>query len=109
MCYVNADIIFMQDLMERHRTGGGGETGPLMVGRRWNIDINEAAPVRRRLAGVACRPHGAKGKLYPYYAIDYFVFPEGGLGRLPPSQSAVRVGQLGDLPGVREPAWRWWT
>ena len=84
MCYVNADIIFMQDLMEGIERVEAEKPGALMVGRRWNVDINE--PLRfdkgwqKSLAALVA----GKGKLYPYYAIDYFVFPRGGLGALPP-------------------------
>jgi hypothetical protein len=84
MCYVNADIIFMQDLMEGIKAVVADLPHALMVGRRWNVDIRE--PIRfdadwqQSLRSVVAR----EGVLYPYFAIDYFVFPRNGLGPLPP-------------------------
>jgi hypothetical protein len=83
MCYVNADIIFMQDFMDGLERVVAEKPNALMVGRRWNVDIKELikfdAEWQKTLASLVAR----KGKLYPYFAIDYFVFPRNGLGKLP--------------------------
>jgi len=84
MCYVNADIIFMQDFVEGIKRVVAERPKALMVGRRWNVDIKELMEFgpewQKSLASLVAR----EGKLYPYFAIDYFVFPRGGLGKLPP-------------------------
>ncbi len=84
MCYVNGDIIFIQDFMEGIDTVLSSRPNVLMVGRRWNLDIREPLTFeegwQRSLASLVAM----KGKLYPYFAIDYFVFPRNGLGKIPP-------------------------
>ncbi|MDR2017473.1 MAG: hypothetical protein LBQ00_01105 [Syntrophobacterales bacterium] len=84
MCYVNADIIFMQDFVKGIERVIAEKPKALMVGRRWNVDIKELIEFdpgwQKSLTSLVAR----KGKLYPYFAIDYFVFPRNSLGRLPP-------------------------
>jgi hypothetical protein len=96
MCYVNADIIFMQDFVDGIKRVMTEKPQALMVGRRWNVDINEPIEFdpdwQKSLATLVAR----KGKLYPYFAIDYFVFPRNSLGRLP----AFAIGR---------PAWDNWV
>jgi hypothetical protein len=84
MCYVNADIIFMQDFMEGIKQVVTEKPGALMVGRRWNVDIREPMDFHARWQESLVSLVKRSGKLYPYYAIDYFVFPRNGFGRLPP-------------------------
>lgn len=90
-CYVNSDIILMSDFMEALQRVAAKKKRFLLVGHRWNVDVNEAldfgsdweedlrARVRQRgiLAGVT--------------SIDFFAFPRGLLGELP----AFAVGRPG--------------
>ena len=73
----------MQDFMDGLKRVVAEKPNALMVGRRWNVDIKELikfdAEWQKTLASLVAR----KGKLYPYFAIDYFVFPRNGLGKLP--------------------------
>lgn len=74
LCYVNADIILMSDFMQA--LGALGELASfLMVGRRWDLDIDEeidftAADWEGRLRARARE----KAELHPSTGIDYFVF-----------------------------------
>ena len=84
MCYVNADIVFLQDFMEGIRMVLAEQPSALMVGRRWNIDIREPIEFDSHWQQSLKSMVSKKGKLYPYFAIDYFVFPKNSLGKLPP-------------------------
>jgi hypothetical protein len=84
LCYVNADIILLNDLIRAVRHIRFQEY--LMVGKRYNIDLDqrldfnkpEWCPQLRKLALD-------EGSIASHYFIDYFVFtPNGALERLPP-------------------------
>jgi hypothetical protein len=85
LCYVNSDIILPSDFPET--VGRVSETtgGFLLVGRVWDLEVVDEHEREdadwdvqlRRLAKHA-------GELRPPEAIDYFVFPRGLIGPLPP-------------------------
>ena len=83
MCYVNADIILLDDFlpaldMVRKKSF-------LVVGQRWDLDITGPLDFagdgweKALLAGVA-----EQGKLHGISGIDYFVFPRGLYRDIPP-------------------------
>jgi hypothetical protein len=83
MCYVNADIILMSDLMTAVQ--GVRSRRFLMVGQRWNVELKELwnfdqADWEERL----CRYVAHRAALHPPVGSDYFVFPRGMVGALPP-------------------------
>lgn len=95
LCYVNGDIVLMDDLLDAARAIRPGEF--LMAGQRWNLDVREpldfdAADWQQRLRERARR----EGELYPPYGIDYFMFR--------------RDSVLGELPAfaVGRPKWDNW-
>ncbi len=90
LAYVNADIMLTSNFLEAIRRLPF--TPFLMIGRRWNVDITEAWDFttpdwEQDLLSYVDR----KGKLYSLDGIDYFIFPRGRLGRLPP----FAVGRVG--------------
>lgn len=87
LCYVNADIILMEDFMAAVDRVAAimGERRFLLVGRRWNIrldrhldfdDPNWAWKLRKVLASY--------GRLDPPESIDYFLFRRGSWDDFPP-------------------------
>jgi hypothetical protein len=84
LCYVNADIILMGDF--RATVQRVSAPSPfLMVGRRWNLDLREPVDFERadweeRLRARVVR----EGVLHAVTGIDYFVFPRGLWGSIPP-------------------------
>lgn len=84
VCYVNTDILLMSDFtkaMKRMKS----EDSYLMVGQRWDVDIDEAwnfddpeweENLKRYLI--------ANGQLHHHFGIDYFVFPKGFYEDIPP-------------------------
>lgn len=102
LCYVNADIILMSDFLkaiERVKRCSFFFLGKpfLLVGQRWNVDINEAwdfsaSNWKTRLRDYVLRT----GSLASVSAIDYFVFTRGLLEDMPPF-------------AVGRPAWDNWV
>lgn len=83
ICYVNADIILLSDFMKAIRQAQ--ERSSLIVGRRWDLDVEEPldfsdpdceSQLRARLA--------EEGKLHGLSGIDYFLFTRGTYQDIPP-------------------------
>jgi hypothetical protein len=83
LCYVNADIILPPSFTSC--TGRIMLPSFLMVGRRVDLDVTTemdfADPACRRVLEEEVREHGV---LHRPWGSDYFVFPKGALGALPP-------------------------
>jgi hypothetical protein len=82
--YVNADIILMADLFQAVERVRSRSTF-LMIGQRWDVDLDEPwdfghldwqARLRALVAG--------RGRLHPETGLDYFVYPRGLWGGIPP-------------------------
>ena len=85
LCYVNADIILTSEFQRAVERVYRWRNTFLMVGRRWDVGIDELwdfvprdweERLRRYVLGC--------GKLRGEHAIDYFVFPKGFYEHLPP-------------------------
>ncbi len=81
LCYVNSDIILLNDFSTAVEQVSRWQPRLLMVGQRWDVEITERWDFRRpdweeQLVGHALRTN----KQQPPNAIDYFVFSKG-LGR----------------------------
>lgn len=84
MCYVNADIILMDDFLSALHGAAGSDQRFLMIGRRWDLDLVDRlefeAGWEERLRETVRR----SGKLHPVTGIDYFAFRRGTWGEIPP-------------------------
>ncbi len=83
VAYVNTDIMLTSHFLEAIRRLPISSF--LMVGRRWDVDITEtwdftSSAWEQDLLAYVDR----KGKRHSFYGIDYFVFPKGALGKVPP-------------------------
>lgn len=84
LAYVNADIVLGAGFLEAVRRVFRRRRRALMVGRRVDLDVD--APIEldhggeERLAAEAER----RGRLHAATGIDYFVYPPGLLGEIPP-------------------------
>lgn len=84
LCYVNADVILLEDLLPAVREVTEHFERFLIVGRRWDLDLPERldfdlgwqAELRERIA--------AAGTLHPPTGSDFFVFPRSMFTRMPP-------------------------
>lgn len=81
LCYVNADIILLPDFIEALKNK---PPKTLLVGQRCNLDVTD--PIHFNEDWSAGFRHVAldKGQFGGKYAIDYFVFPKGIFGAIPP-------------------------
>jgi hypothetical protein len=84
LCYVNADILLLEDLLSAVRRANGRFGRFLMVGRRWDLEVRE----RLRFDGEGLvglrRRIEVEGSLHPPTGSDYFVFPRSMFQRIPP-------------------------
>ncbi len=84
LCYVNADIVLMDNLLGAVESVRRRKESFLVVGQRWDIDLREPFDFSsgwetRLRASVA-----AQGRLHPPTGMDYFVFSRGLWGDVPP-------------------------
>jgi len=84
LCYVNADIILMDDFATALESISFERF--MMVGRRWDFDLNEPwdfdSPDWQQRLRECVR---LKGQQHSAWGIDYFVFPRTGvIDRMPP-------------------------
>lgn len=83
VCYVNADIILMSDFLPALQSVKLESF--LMVGQRWDLELNEAidfndAQWESKLRGLVAQ----YGKLHSAKGIDYFIFNRGLYDSVPP-------------------------
>lgn len=84
LCIVNADIILFNDFMKAVEMVTNHSNPALMVGQRWNLDVNEPIEfgpdwerdLRTRLS--------ESGQLGPRTGEDYIVYPKGFIREMPP-------------------------
>jgi len=84
-CYINSDIIMLNDFVSGVEAIAGRWSKYLMVGQRsdvnlddaWDFDASDSEAKLRALVA-------SEGVLHPSYAIDYFTFPRGMYNEIPP-------------------------
>jgi hypothetical protein len=84
MCYVNADILLLDDLLPAATQVSRELRRFLIVGRRWDLEVEEYLAFdpagRERLRGELARA----GRLHPPSGSDYFLFRRGEFAGMPP-------------------------
>jgi hypothetical protein len=83
LCYVNADILLLDDLLPAIRQTSERFRRFLLVGRRWDLDIRERLRFDARWEAQLRRRIEAEGELHPPTGSDYFVFPRPMFCRIP--------------------------
>jgi hypothetical protein len=83
LCYVNADIILLSDFIPAVLRL---KTKPyLMIGQRWDLDVNEPVNFENPEWEMTLRAHLKKeGRLHSTSGIDYYAFPRGLYHDIPP-------------------------
>ncbi len=85
LCYTNADIMFSPDLVDTAERVSDTWRRFLVVGRAWNLDVEEELAFDNGLWDADLRSRiDQEGADREEWAIDYFAYPRGALGRLPP-------------------------
>ena len=75
LCYANADMILMSDLIRGAHQVLAQEKDFLMVGQRWNLDLPEPLDFSADWETRLRQDVAARGEFYSPWGIDYFVFP----------------------------------
>lgn len=84
LCYVNADIILMSDFLWAVEQVARRKHRFLMVGQRWNVEVKEPLDFEPHWEEQLRTSVTQRGKLLGVGGMDYFVFPRGLLGKIPP-------------------------
>ncbi len=83
LCYINSDIILMDDFMEtvtRLKT----RKSFLMVGRRWNLEVSNLLEFQSGWQEDLRKQISERGEPETPDGIDYFLFPRGTWEKIPP-------------------------
>jgi hypothetical protein len=83
-CFVNSDIIFMDDFMDAVQKIAGWNSYSLMVGRPWDVRVNEPLGFGPTWEEQLRMQVAREGQLRSPAAMDYFVFRRGLWGEIPP-------------------------
>jgi hypothetical protein len=83
-CYVNSDIILMSDFIAAIQRVVAMKRRFLLVGHRWNLDVTSEMAFESGWEKRLRQHTRAHGALAGAASIDFFVFPRGVLGEIPP-------------------------
>ncbi len=75
LCYANADMILMSDIVQAARQVAAQERDFLMIGQRWDLDLPEPLDFSGDWEGRLRADVARRGEFYTPWGIDYFVFP----------------------------------
>jgi hypothetical protein len=75
LCYANADMILMSDLMRAARQVLEQARDFLVVGQRWDLDQTERLDFSGDWESRLRLDVARRGKFYSPWGIDYFIFP----------------------------------
>jgi hypothetical protein len=75
LCYANADMILMSDLVRAARQVSTQVKDFLIVGQRWDLDLPEPFDFSGNWEARLRLEVEKRGKFYTPWGIDYFVFP----------------------------------
>ena len=75
LAYVNADLILMSDFLESAFCVSAEAEAFVIVGRRWDLDIQESLSFRGEWEDELRREVQQRGRLHSANGSDYFIFP----------------------------------
>jgi len=75
LCFANADMILMSDVVGAARQASRQAEDFLLVGQRWNLDLDEPFNFDGDWESRLRAEVSGRGKFYSPWGIDYFVFP----------------------------------
>ena len=84
LCYVNADIILMDDLVPTVNRITQQFERFLIVGQRWDLDIQENLDFGDGWQSRLRENVSTAGSLHPPAGSDYFIFPKDEFAHMPP-------------------------
>jgi hypothetical protein len=84
LCYINADILLLSDFVGALNLAASRKHRFLMGGRPWNLDVNESLSFKEGWEQQLLDAVGSEGELRSVYSCDFFAFPRGLWGEIPP-------------------------
>lgn len=84
LCYINADIMLLSDFLPAVQRIQAWNLRSLIVGQRWDLDVNESVNGQLNWEGRLRKDLRTSGKLHARGGMDYFIFPRGLWGSIPP-------------------------
>jgi hypothetical protein len=84
LCYVNADILLLDDFLPAVREVASRWQQYLIVGQRWDMDVTERLSFERGWREALRRRIAEAGRRHPPAGSDYFVFPRRMFSAIPP-------------------------
>ena len=84
ICFINADILLLDDFMPAMQGALQLQPTCLMVGQRWNLEIKESISFQPNWENYLRDMVKKLGKIEIPNAMDFFVFPKGLFDHLPP-------------------------
>jgi hypothetical protein len=75
LCYANADMILMTDLVEAARKVSAQARDFLLIGQRWDLDLPQPFDFSSGWEERLRNQVQESGKFYTPWGVDYFVFP----------------------------------
>jgi hypothetical protein len=75
LCYANADMMLISDLVGAARRVSQQVKDFLLVGQRWNLELNEPFDFSGDWESHLHQEVEKRGEFYSPWGIDYFVFP----------------------------------
>ncbi len=91
LCYVNADVILLPDLLARAGEVGARFDSFLLVGQRWDLEVREALRFDAGWEDRLREDVRSRGRRHPPGGSDYFVFPGACFQEMP----AFALGRAG--------------
>lgn len=83
LCYLNGDIILMDNFLHAVKRVAAQQKRFLAVGRRWDLTIKNSLSFVRGWQGTLRRSVHKRGILHGNSGIDFFVFPKRTFSRIP--------------------------
>lgn len=84
LCYLNGDIILLNDFLKAVKRITKEYQSFLAVGRRWDVDISAPLSFKGKWQQELKTLISQQGTLHGVSGIDYFVFPKGLFSDIPP-------------------------
>ncbi|MBM3123428.1 MAG: hypothetical protein FJZ97_14765 [Chloroflexi bacterium] len=91
LCFVNADVILLPDLLDRAQAAAARFASFLLVGQRWDLDLRQPLVFDGAWETQLRQAVRARGRRHPPGGSDYFVFPRSCFDDIP----AFALGRAG--------------
>lgn len=108
LCYINADMILMDDFLDAIRRVESNFPQFLVIGQRWDLAITDRVTFGKDWRDEMRKDVEARGRIHPPAGSDYFVYKRGTFEHMPPfalgragwDNWMIFAGRAGKIPVV---------